>query len=221
MIQLYAITDHPSPPLPEGVPLGVVVERDLAAVWAPAPDGEVTAEMLWRHERVVEELMDDRDLLPVRYGTRLPDEAAAAQALEADHDQLAASLENVRGAVELSVRALSAQKPVRALSAQKPTVTRTPVPVAASGTEYLQTRAREAGARDAVARSVHDPLAAVARAHNLRPPSLPGEQLRAAYLVDRGEVESFSALVAELQEGNPGLRLICTGPWPPYSFAQP
>jgi hypothetical protein len=212
VIQLYAITDHPSPPLPEGVPLGVVVERDLAAVWAPAPEGEVTAEMLWRHERVVEELMDDRDLLPVRYGTCLPDEAAAAKALEADHDQLAASLQNVRGAVELSVRALSAQKP---------TVTRSPVPVAASGTEYLQTRAREAGARDAVAQSVHDPLAAVARAHNLRPPSLPGEQLRAAYLVDRGEVESFSALVAELQEGNPGLRLICTGPWPPYSFAQP
>jgi Gas vesicle synthesis protein GvpL/GvpF len=212
VIQLYAITDHPSPPLPAGVPLGLAVGRDLAAVWAPAPEGEVTAEMLWRHERVVEELMDDRDLLPVRYGTRLPDEAAAAKALEADHDQLAASLQNVRGAVELSVRALSAQKP---------RVTRSPAPVAASGTEYLQTRAREAGARDVVARSVHDPLAAVARAHNLRPPSLPGEQLRAAYLVDRGKVESFSALVAELQEGNPSLRLICTGPWPPYSFAQP
>lgn len=212
MIALYAITDHPSPPLPEGEPLGLVAGRDLAAVWAPAPEGEVTAEMLWRHERVVETLMDDRDLLPVRYGTRLPDEAAAAKALEADHDQLAASLEKVRGAVELSVRALSTHQPE---------VTRRSALPAATGTEYLQTRAREAGAREVVARAVHEPLAAVARAHHLRPPSLPGEQLRAAYLIDRTEVASFSALVAELQHGNAALRLICTGPWPPYSFAQP
>ncbi|HEY3728811.1 MAG TPA: GvpL/GvpF family gas vesicle protein, partial [Solirubrobacteraceae bacterium] len=67
---------------------------------------------------------------------------------------------------------------------------------------------------------VHEPLSAVARAHVTRPPSLHSEILRAAYLVDRGAVESFSALVAKLQAENPELRLTCTGPWPPYSFAE-
>jgi hypothetical protein len=46
----------------------------------------------------------------------------------------------------------------------------------------------------------------------------PGELLRAAYLVDREAVASFSARVQEIQDGNPHLRITCTGPWPPYSF---
>ena len=39
-------------------------------------------------------------------------------------------------------------------------------------------------------------------------------------LVDRERVQSFARRVAELQASNQALRLLCTGPWPPYSFAQ-
>jgi hypothetical protein len=42
--------------------------------------------------------------------------------------------------------------------------------------------------------------------------------LRAAYLVDRGAVPDFVESVGAMQEENPHLRLLCTGPWPPYSF---
>ena len=47
----------------------------------------------------------------------------------------------------------------------------------------------------------------------------PGELLRAAYLVDRGATATFSARVQTIQDENPQLRITCTGPWPPYSFA--
>ena len=43
--------------------------------------------------------------------------------------------------------------------------------------------------------------------------------LRAAYLVDRDGGKAFTAAVADQQRHNPELRLLCTGPWPPYSFA--
>ena len=50
-----------------------------------------------------------------------------------------------------------------------------------------------------------------------RPVSLP---LRAAYLVDRAHVDAFVAAVRALQREHAGLSVLCTGPWPPYSFAE-
>jgi hypothetical protein len=48
----------------------------------------------------------------------------------------------------------------------------------------------------------------------------PQELFRAAYLVERDAVESFAAAVARLQKANIGLSILCTGPWPPYSFVE-
>lgn len=211
MIELYAITDHPRPPLPEVVPLRAVSTRALTAVCAPASESEVTADSLWGYERVVEALMDECDLLPVRYGTRLPDEAAVAAVLEARYDQLRQSLDFVRGGVEVSVRVASVAGQVLSSSEAH----------AGSGTDYLRARAREVAVETDAAQVVHEPLSALARAATIRPTSLPGEVLRAAYLVNQAELEDFTALVRQLQDHNPTLRLTCTGPWPPYSFAQP
>lgn len=206
MIELYAIADHPGPPLPAVAMLRTVPAGDLAVICAPAQERDVSPEALWRHEEVVEALMQDRDLLPVRYGTVLEDDAAVERAVTERRDELAASLARVRGAAELSVRAVAVGADGDA--------TGTP-----SGAEYLRTRARTSAARDAVARSLHEPLAALARADVRRTPP-PGELLRAAYLVDRDAVGTFTRLVARLDERNPDLRLLCTGPWPPYSFAE-
>ena len=207
MIELYAIADHPGPPLPAVAPLRSVPAGDLAAICAPAEEREVSPETLWRHEEVVEALMEDRDLLPVRYGTVLEDDAAVARAISERSDELASSLARVRGAVELSVRAVAAD----AEGDAEPR---------ASGAEYLRTRARSSAAREAVAKSLHEPLAALARADVRRAPRPPGELLRAAYLVDRDAVGTFTRLVARLDERHPDVRLLCTGPWPPYSFAE-
>jgi hypothetical protein len=42
--------------------------------------------------------------------------------------------------------------------------------------------------------------------------------LRAAYLVERANVARFRALVERLQQQHPEIAVLCTGPWPPYSF---
>jgi len=44
------------------------------------------------------------------------------------------------------------------------------------------------------------------------------ELLRAAHLVDSDSVERFTERVAGLQAAQPALAILCTGPWPPYSF---
>lgn len=206
MIRLYAITEHPGPPLPESPPLRSIAAGGLAAICGPGDGGEVTADQLWRHEHVVESLMQDRDLLPVRYGTQLADEAAAAQALAERHEQLSGALDFVRGAVELAVRVLG--------STQRPMERREP----STGREYLRGLAAGATSTDAATEAVHKPLARQARAHMLRPGRRQGEVLIAAYLVARGDVSRFAAEVGALERANPDFAVTCTGPWPPYSF---
>jgi membrane-associated protease RseP (regulator of RpoE activity) len=176
VIELVAITHAAAPPPParlRAIPVG-----GLMAVVGPANDEEATAESLWRHEELVEELMADCDVLPVRYGTRFADDDDAAHAIAARHATLAAALDHVRGAVELSVRAIGAE----------------PRAVHAALSEL---------ARDAVERTPHPP-----------------EVLRAAYLIDRDAVEAFAARVAQLETTQRGAQILCTGPWPPYSFSE-
>jgi hypothetical protein len=204
VIELYAITDHPGPPLPDLAPLRIVPIDGLAGVYPTASDAEVSPEALWRHEEVVEALMADRDLLPVRYGTRLEDEAAVARALEERREELAAALDRVRGAVELSVRAAAPGAPELA---------------DAGGSDYLRARARAAAGHDRTAKILHEPLSALARASVEGTPH-PPELFRAAYLVEHDAVERFTETVAHLQSANQSLSLLCTGPWPPYSFAE-
>ena len=210
MIELYAIAEHPGPPLPALAPLRAVPAGGLAAICAPAEERELTADALWRHEEVVEALMEDRDLLPVRFGTRLDDDAAAARSVAERRVELECALERVRGAVELSVRAVLTEPGEPA------------APEDGSGADYLRAKRRAGAAQEAVASAVHAPLAALARAHALRPPRPPAEALRAAYLVEAERVEGLRALVAELESHHRpvGATIALTGPWPPYNFVR-
>jgi len=184
MIELLAITDDPAP---TAAPVRIVPAGGLGLVVEPAPHGELDADALWRRESLLEELMRERAVLPVRLGTRLEDAAAAAEAIAPRRAELAAALERVRGAVELSVRAAAAGAP--------------------AGADGFAATAEAAHAR----------LAAHARASARHEGP---ELLRAAYLVDRGDVDGFVVTVRDLQHEHPGLSLLCTGPWPPYSFTE-
>jgi hypothetical protein len=185
VIALYAVTDHPAPPLP--APLSAVSHQGIAFVCGAAPESaELSDELLWRHEELLEQLMEDRDLLPVRYGTVLPDEGAAARALLERHDELARALDRVRGAVELSVRVVATEDVPWALAR----------------------------------RAVHQPLSLLARDSADRTRRAAGEVMRAAYLVDRSAVDRFVDRVTGIQSAHRELRLLCTGPWPAYSFSE-
>jgi hypothetical protein len=207
VIELYAIVDEPVR-IRAGAPLRAVAAGRLAAVCGPTIDGEPTPADLWRREELIEALMAGCDLLPARYGTRFADERTAAQAVGDRHDDLLAALDRVRGAVELSVRVLAAD------TAPAP-------PPGESGTAYMEAKARHERARRDAASAVHEPLGRLARASVVLADRPGADLLRAAYLVERGAVERFVERVAALQSDAPELRLLCTGPWPAYSFTGP
>jgi hypothetical protein len=68
--------------------------------------------------------------------------------------------------------------------------------------------------------TTHSALVALARDAKQLEPQAPDEILRAAYLVDRDAVGAFTARVADLQAAQPDAQILCTGPWPPYSFTE-
>ena len=102
---LYAITDRPESPLPVIPPVDkesgngledattISLEyRAIAAVISPigVSEAPATEANLWRHEAVVEALMTDRTVLPVRFGTILADETAVRSFLAAHYAGLVA-----------------------------------------------------------------------------------------------------------------------------------
>ncbi len=193
----------------EEQPLRRVTESPLAAIVSdhhgPAP--EPTAAGLGAYERIVRGLMEGRAILPAQFGSVLADEAAVQALLRERRDDLVARLQGVRGAVEIGLRA--SWRDGRGPSEILPR----------SGSSYLRDRLELRQNARRVASQL-DPLAALARSSRRALAPRPDLPVLDAYLVDRGRVGEFVALVEQLDDRLDDVELVCTGPWPPYSFAQ-
>src|SRR5205085_168678 len=110
VIYLYAVAEAlasaPEGPGLEDTPLELLEAGGLTAVHSAHASLELSPEpdALWRHERVVEEVMRLATVLPARFGTTFPDTESLAAALSGQGPRLLEQLERVRGCVELAVR---------------------------------------------------------------------------------------------------------------------
>ena len=214
MLYLYAITEGPEAPETPGLrgePLRAIGDGGLFAIVSEHDDAHIEAgeDDLWAHEVVVESLMDGAAVLPMRFGSSVGDEGAARALLRERRQEFRDALDRVRGMVELGVRAVA-----RSAGEPRPVV----AAAAGPGTSFMLGRLeQERRSADAAAR-VHEPLAEIARETARRPGSASGGVLNAAYLVDRDRIESFRTKVEELAQEVEEVAVICTGPWPPYSF---
>ena len=207
---------------------------DLAAVTSVLGPGELrpTAELVLRHEAIVEDLRRQGPALPVRFGTILADADAVARALAERYAVLAADLARVGDKVELGLSVLWERptghdhEPGR-IDDQSP-----PRPEAVEadgpGARYLRARLaelrREVAVRDAAKTIAEDVNRSLGRhALERRCVILPTARLavRAAYLLDPSQVRAFQATLDEIRRGSSDLRFLLSGPWPPYSFVTP
>lgn len=215
MLYVYAITDvaasadsrglfeAPIRVVGDGPPFGIVSEHaelDLG----PSEDD------LWAHEQVVEGLMEHGAVLPLRFGSTVADEEELATILAERREEFSTALDRVRNAVELGVRARLREGAVEV-----------PAPVAAeaagAGTLYMRERLESERRRAATSELIHERLESLSRRSTRRPAG--ADAFTAAYLVDRGRVDAFRKCVDELCTQVEGATIVCTGPWPPYSFS--
>jgi hypothetical protein len=194
----------------DGRPLRAVVEGPLVAVVSDQDgrDPTPTPEALSAYEQTVRHLMEQGAILPAQFGSVVDDEAGVRALLRRRRRDLLARLQRVRGAVEIGLR-VSWGDAGRGRSDARPR----------TGTSYLRDRLELRQCARRVASEL-DPLTAVARSSRRALVPRPELPVLDAYLVEQGRVDEFVALVAQLSDGLDDVELVCTGPWPPYSFAE-
>lgn len=195
------LDDRPLFGIGEGPLLGVVTDHQGRG---PEP----TASALEAYEWAVRRLMDRGAILPAQFGSILPDADAVRALLRSRRHDLLGRLGRVRGAVEIGLRASWRAAPSAVLDRRPP-----------SGASYLRDRLELRQSARRVA-SALDPLTTLARGSRRALAPRPDLPVLDAYLVDRSRVGEFVALVEQLDDHLDDVELVCTGPWPPYSFAE-
>ncbi|MFL5579331.1 MAG: GvpL/GvpF family gas vesicle protein [Gemmatimonadaceae bacterium] len=230
---VYAIVDRgtPLPPAAAGdgvAELAMVPCRELAAVTGRVEDGGARLSManVLRHEAVVEAARRQGPALPVRFGTVFPDAGSVASALAERYEPLAADLVRLGDKVEMSLTALWATTPSDDGPALTPREARAPAE-RGEGARYLYARAVETRRDDAlreraraVARDVDRELGELALERRVSLLPTPRVAVRTAYLLDPGEVSAFRAAIESIRTRRDDLRILLTGPWPPYGFVR-
>ncbi len=224
MVYVYAITDT-VPATTDGRlglfdrPIEVHTHDAITAVFSRHSKADTltpSAQNVLRHERVVEAFMREGAVLPARFGTTFSDEGMLDATLARNHDRLGAGLAHVRGHVELGVRVLW----------DAPTSSGRPATrQAETGRAYMEARlAEERAGRERRRRAellsdeLHHPLARLSAGDSRRILPDPATLMAAAYLVPLPQCEAFRQRVHDLANAFPTLRILCTGPWPPYHF---
>lgn len=219
----------------------LVEAAGLAGVVADVPLDEFGQEPLTRnlenlawlenvaraHHHVVATVARLGPVAPTRLATIYRDEARVAEVLIAQHTDFEEALDRVAGRTEWGVKAYAipgaaVEPPSTAEgAAERP------------GLAYLRRRRAQLSSTELAqqaavhsAEQVHDALgqyAEAARRHTPQDRRVTGEAgwmvLNGAYLAGSEAADEFAAMVRQLAEQHPAIRLELTGPWPPYSFA--
>ena len=238
----YAVTwaelDYPTdgPALTTGRGIELVTEGDLGLLVSPvAPDElEVDTDDLSEtgrlavlargHDAVVRAAAAAGPVLPLRFGTAVPDEDAAHTLLRTHAASAAEQLRRIGTAREWGVRLVRTLAP-----GAEPALAGRPGRDDLSGTEYLSRRRHALQREDDLTRTAAEcaeRLQDVLSAHvteSLRRGGSTGSSLLLdiAYLVPTAAEAEFLGQVQHLTKEleASGLALEVTGPWPPYSFA--
>jgi len=207
--------------------------RDLSAVVSATPvvEYEPCEENVLAHEGVVEELLKETTVLPLKFSTVFSSEEQLKAALWRLYPQLKSELSRLEGKVEVGVKAFwepeFAMKEIQESNSEvarlQRRITETPGGLTATHrlraelnmlvSRILNERAEEYSAEIFNAFKAH--------AENARLNKPVGHMvLNGAFLVGRDKVVGFSEVFRSVQgmyEGR-GLKLTISGPWPPYNF---
>jgi alkylated DNA nucleotide flippase Atl1 len=181
----------------------------IAAIVGDGPAPRSTASTLRRHDRTLRELAARFPaILPARFGTALSEDELLF-ILSSRRASLARTLSSVHGRVQMTIRVMTR-------GGEEPPPGH-PLGSAASGRDYLIGKARDAAAarnvagfepiRKAVARLIKDERV--------------DQRVGVAsiyHLIPRGSVEAYRRGIREAARAA-GIRLVVSGPWPPYAFA--
>jgi len=199
---------------------------------------EATPQNVWHHERILERLMQDHTVLPLRFGTICPDADALREFLVHSTNELLNDLERVRGKVELALRIMDDNRGVELPGVFPRAPNRQPsnaVPGSLKASNDDEPVGRGAAYLRAILRQHRGELAredcgkqmgqmlrrrldTVLQDVVCTAPADTSAGYRVSCLVERDRVPAFADALEHFREDHPRFAVTCTGPWPPYSF---
>lgn len=183
---------------------------------------------LLAHQKVVECVMGERTVLPVKFGTILNDHLEVQQLLAQGHRELTDAMNGIRDKVEMEVAATWDIRRVLAEVGQQEEVARARQALLHLGQATTEQRVQlgqmvKAG-MDRKRKSYRDRMAGLLRplAIDMAPNALLSDEMvmNVAFLIERGRVGQLCAGVERLDQlfqNEVSFRII--GPLPPYSFS--
>jgi hypothetical protein len=190
-----------------------------------------TPQSVWRHERVLERLMQDHAVLPLRFGMLCRDEEALREQLPGSTDGYRNDLERVRGRVEIALRIVDRVPILQTVEAVIGGLeAANDLKPAGRGTSYLRARLQrlhgdmsreDSGKR--MEQMLREQLGTLLKDVICTPPANASAGYPVSCLVDRAQVAAFTGVLDRFRGDHPQFDVTRTGPWAPYSFvaAQP
>jgi hypothetical protein len=179
-----------------------------------APDP--TSAMLRRHDAVVRRIAGTVDaILPVRFGSVVPDAAAAVQVFAASAPDLTARLGRVRGHDQMTLRVFGASRATAPAGTPAP---KTRAPAAGPGTRYLAARRPRHHAQAPELDPIRPLLADLVAEERVQRHGTPPLLASVYHLVPRARRAQYRTRVSQAARQLAPLRLTVSGPWPPYAF---
>ena len=208
--------------------IGMVVSPSERISFARIPP-EQTLHRLAGHQQVIERVMKESTVIPVKFGTYADGEAEVLKILQDNCNQLEQALEKFDGKIELDVVVSWPDlSPLFQQIAEEEPVQRMRAAIAAMPQELAFQHKIDLGELvkqrlDIRRKHLAEEILAAFRdlAHDLSINDLKDDSmiLNAALLLDRSAEQRLDAKVNELDERFDGtLNFRCVGPLPPYSF---
>ena len=212
------------------VPLELADCSGLGVLWTPAPSAEIqrTRRNLLAHTRVLEDVMAETTVLPMRFGVVADDPELLSAAVVRRREELESMLRRFDGLSETGVRITWPRDAMmQSLRMQYPALEGLSRKLAAKGGGSYQDRinlGREVASRIEEWRKLQENdllqrLRGLARDVAVRAPESDVQVLRADFLVDVADETRLMAALAEVGAEAPGPPEIrCVGPAPLYNF---
>ncbi|GBF32446.1 gas vesicle synthesis GvpLGvpF [Desulfocucumis palustris] len=229
MLYLYGIIDSPEPIYYtcSGRNIYTLAYNDISALVSrgDGPMTRVTGENVIIHGEVLNGIVEKQALLPVRFGTLLGG-GDVEGLLSRNYHQFLASLNEVRGMVEMSVRALwnAAEEEEKCRQGNDFSDPREDLP-GNPGTLFLMQKRRQLllerclkSAAGIPADEIHGWLSRAAVKHIKRVLPSPAMFFHGSYMINRERAGDFAAEFSSLRDKFTRYKFLLSGPWPLYSF---
>lgn len=217
------------PPGVEGQHVFVVAQNGLRAALSELGESGSVPDVsaVLAYEKVVEAFHRHLTVIPMRYGCRFEDSSQAASLLESRREEYEAVLHQIEGMTEMGVHVLLEKSNKQGKRSPEAAPAGSFPPFSSSGTGYLAARRQHYLTLDRAAldhrclvEELCDSLSGLYARSNAKLPSSKDANLLSVYfLMPRGSVEGFRR-AARRRCSTEGIKLLVSGPWPPYNFVE-